>query len=176
MYVVKDKPIETDVSACVGELLDQATDLTVRFLTDRAGLSASAGYAINRVSREGPLRLTTLAAKEGITQPSMTQLIKRLESQGLVARLADPEDGRATLIGITAHGREFIEDRKRTRRQRLDELMATLSPEDENALWLAARVAFPVLQRLIDNAEAPSDDWPGTPVMTGSADHRKVLG
>ena len=76
-------------------------DLTVRFLSDRADLSASAAFALNRVCREGPIRLTTLAAKEGVSQPSMTQLIQRLERLGLVTRLADPDDGRAALIGIT---------------------------------------------------------------------------
>lgn len=70
-------------------------DVTVRFLTDRAELSASAAFSLNRVCREGPIRLTTLAAKEGVSQPSMTQLIQRLERAGLVTRLADPDDGRA---------------------------------------------------------------------------------
>src|SRR3954451_7553890 len=145
MYRVGEQPTEHDVSDCVGELLDQAMDLTARFLTDRADLSASAGFAINRVCREGPMRLTALAAKEGISQPSMTQLIKRLELQGLVARVADPDDGRAALIGITDHGREVIDDRMRIRRERLGELLETLTPEEVNALWLSARVAFPVL-------------------------------
>lgn len=176
MYRVKDRAIERDVSECVGELLDQAMDLTARFLTDRAEMSASAGYAVNRVCREGPLRLTTLAAKEGISQPSMTQLIKRLERQDLVTRLADPEDGRAALIGITQRGQEVIDERKRLRRERLTELMGTLSPEEENALWLAARVAFPVLQRLIANAELPLDDSLDTAVATRPAEQRKVLG
>ena len=70
---------DEDVSDCVGELLDHATDLTARFLTDRADMSASAAFALNRVCREGPTRLTALAAKEGVSQPSMTQLIQRLE-------------------------------------------------------------------------------------------------
>ena len=96
---------DEQVNDCVGELLDQAMDLTGRYLSDRADLSASAAYALNRVCREGPIRLTTLAAKEGISQPSMTQLIDRQERLGLVARLADPDDGRAALIGITSHGR-----------------------------------------------------------------------
>ena len=176
MYRVGKQPTEQDVSDCVGELLDQAMDLTARFLTDRADLSASAGFAINRVCREGPLRLTTLAAKEGISQPSMTQLIKRLESQGLVTRLADPEDGRASLIGITEHGQEVLDDRQRIRRERLTELLASLTPEEENALWLSARVAFPVLRRLAANAEGPPDDAEGAPVIAGSIVQRKVLG
>src|SRR4051794_9462407 len=101
MYGVEMQLSDQDASSCVGELLEHAVDLMVRFLSDRADLSASAAFAINRVSREGPLRLTTLAAKEGVSQPSMTQLIQRLERQDLVTRLGDPEDGRATLIGIT---------------------------------------------------------------------------
>ena len=107
-------------------------DLTARFLTDRADLSASAAFAMNRVCREGPIRLTTLAAKEGVSQPSMTQLIQRLERQGLVTRLADPDDGRAALIGITAQGQELLDDRKRLRRERLTALLATLTRRGAN--------------------------------------------
>jgi DNA-binding MarR family transcriptional regulator len=158
MYGVGEQPTERDVSDCVGELLDQAMDLTARFLTDRADLSASAGFAINRVCREGPLRLTSLAAKEGISQPSMTQLIKRLERQGLVDRVADPEDGRAALIEISEHGQEVVDDRRRVRRERLGGLLGTLTPEEENALWLSARVALPVLRRLVANAERSPED------------------
>ena len=99
-----NRPTDEDAGDCVGELLDQALDLTARFLSDRADLSASAAFALNRVCREGPIRLTALAAKEGVSQPSMTQLIQRLERLGLVARLADPNDGRAALIGITGRG------------------------------------------------------------------------
>jgi DNA-binding MarR family transcriptional regulator len=154
---VGNRPADEDVSECVGELLDHAMDLTVRFLSDRADLSASAAFALNRVCREGPIRLTTLAAKEGVSQPSMTQLIQRLERQDLVTRLADPDDGRAALIGITGHGQEVLDDRKRIRRERLTELLATLTSEEESALWLSARVAFPVLRRLVANADSPVD-------------------
>ena len=139
----------------MGELLDQALDLTVRFLADRADLSASAAFAMNRVCREGPIRLTALAAKEGVSQPSMTQLIQRLERLELVARLADPDDGRAALIGITQQGQTLLDERKRMRRERLKALMATLPAEEESALWLAARVALPILHRLVENADCP---------------------
>src|ERR1700752_1272144 len=131
-------------------------DLTARFLGDRADLSASAAFALNRVCREGPIRLTALAAKEGVSQPSMTQLIQRLERLGLVARLADPDDGRAALIGVTGRGQALLDDRKRMRRERLKALMATLTPEEESALWLSARVALPTLQRLVANSASPA--------------------
>ncbi|KAA0090920.1 MarR family transcriptional regulator [Mycolicibacterium sp. P1-18] len=133
-------------------------DLTARFLTDRTDLSASALFAINRLCREGPLRLTTLAAKEGISQPSMTQLITRLERQGFVARIACPEDGRVTLVGITEHGQDAVDDRRRSRRERLVELLDTLTPEEQNALQLSARVALPILRKLAASADGPPTD------------------
>jgi DNA-binding MarR family transcriptional regulator len=167
---VGKQPADDDAGDCIGELLDQAMDLTVRFVSNRADLSASAAFALNRVCREGPIRLTTLAAKEGVSQPSMTQLIQRLERQDLVARLADPDDGRAALIGITECGQKLLDDRKRLRRQRLTALLATLTAEEESALWLSARVAFPVLHRLIANADCPSETLDARPF-----DQRKVL-
>jgi len=133
-------------------------DLTARYLSDRAGLSASAGFLMNRLSREGPARLTVLATKEGVSQPSMTQLIQRLERQGLVTRHADPDDGRVALVAITPAGQELLDDRTRTRRERLNVLLATLSSEEEFALWLAAHVALPILHRLVQNADSLADD------------------
>lgn len=154
---------EEQAQECIGQLLDDATDLTARFLSDRADLSASAVFAINRVSQEGPIRLTALAAKEGVSQPSMTQLMQRLERAGLVARVPDPDDGRACLLGITAQGQALLDDRRRLRRERLAELLTTLSPEEQNALWLSARVAAPILARLTADADTavPADDAPG---------------
>jgi DNA-binding MarR family transcriptional regulator len=162
---------DDDADEAIGELLDQAMDLTARFLSDRVELSASAAFVLNRVCREGPIRLTVLAAKEGISQPAMTQLVQRLERQGLVARLADPEDGRAALIGITDAGQRLLDDRKRIRRQRLTLLLETLTPEETSTLWLSARVAYPVLRRLAANANCPVDETADT-----SDDQRKVFG
>jgi DNA-binding MarR family transcriptional regulator len=154
---VHKRPLDDQAAECIGELVDQAMDLTARFLSDRAELTASAAFVMNRVCREGPIRLTVLAAKEGVSQPSMTQLIQRLERQELVIRMADPHDGRACLVGITEHGRAVIDGRKRLRRQRLMELMATLTADEAHALWLSAEVAYPILHRLAANADTPAD-------------------
>jgi DNA-binding MarR family transcriptional regulator len=169
------QPADDDAGDCIGELLDQAMDLTARFLSDRADLSASAAFAMNRVCREGPIRLTTLAAKEGVSQPSMTQLIQRLERLGLVARLADPDDGRAALIGITGHGQSLLDERKQLRRQRLTVLLERLTAEEKSALWLSARVSIPVLHRLVANADCPSEGVAAT-VDARPVDQRKVVG
>jgi DNA-binding MarR family transcriptional regulator len=86
----------------------------------------------------------------------MTQLIQRLERQGLATRINDPEDGRVALVNITNAGRALLDDRRRDRRDRLGELLKDLSPEDEAALTLATHVALPIIRRLVHNATNPA--------------------
>ena len=129
--------------------------LTTRHITNQA-LSLTSALALSRLNEEGPIRLTTLAAAEGIAQPSMTQLIQRLQRQGLATRINDPEDGRAALVNITNAGRALLNARRRDRRDRLAELLMALSPEDEATLTLAMHVALPIIRRLIHNATNPA--------------------
>ena len=88
----------------LGEAFDLGVDLSVRHLSDRTNLSGSAALLLNRVYREGPTRLTTLATLEGVSQPSMTQLIQRMERQGLLERHRDPDDGRAVAVRVRQRG------------------------------------------------------------------------
>jgi DNA-binding MarR family transcriptional regulator len=140
----------------IAEMLEQASVLTTRHITDQAPLSVTAALTLSRLNKEGPIRLTTLAAAEGLAQPSMTQLIQRLERQGLVTRINDPEDGRAALVNITNAGRALMDDRRRDRRDRLTDLLQAVSPEDKAALTLAANVALPIIRRLVHNATNPA--------------------
>jgi len=139
------------------EMIDTGTDLTWRYLLpNRKDLSASATLMLNRVGREGPMRLTALAAAEDTSQPAMTQLVQRMERQGLLERLSDPDDGRAALVAISGAGEELWARRAAVRRERLAELLAGLSSEDELALWLAAQVALPILRQLLEIAASPA--------------------
>jgi DNA-binding MarR family transcriptional regulator len=58
---------------------------------------------------DGPRRITELAELEGVAQPTMTLLIKRLERNGWVAREGLPEDGRVVMVNITDAGGAVFE-------------------------------------------------------------------
>ena len=133
------------------QALEQAAILMTRQLTSRGALSLTAATTLSALS-EGSVRLTALAAAAGISQPSMTELVHRLQRQGLVTRINDPEDGRAALVGITAAGRALMRDRRLDRRDRLDDLLTALSTQDEVTLTLAAHVSLPIIRQLVDNA------------------------
>jgi DNA-binding MarR family transcriptional regulator len=150
---VAQVPVDKQRCDRIGETLDQASDLAIRYLSERAGLTLAASFVLNRLHREGPSRLTVLAAKEGVSQPSMTQLIQRMERHGVVTRMDDPEDGRVALVALTDAGIAVLEDRKQVRRDRLAELLTTLTADEARALALAAEVALPILRRLTWNAD-----------------------
>src|ERR1700689_3169458 len=53
---------------------------------------------------EGPRRITELTELEGIAQPTMTLLVRRLQEKGWVEREGLPEDGRVVMISLTRAG------------------------------------------------------------------------
>ena len=108
-----------------------------RSLSPSDGLSLTAAATLATLERSGPCRLTWLAAREGVTQPAMTQLIARLQDAGLVDRAADPTDGRVAQIRLTDDGRATLARRRAVRADRLAELLAGLTPGEQDALTAA---------------------------------------
>jgi DNA-binding MarR family transcriptional regulator len=124
-----------------------------RSLSPASGLSMTAAATLAGIERLGPQRLTVLAAREGVTQPAMTQLISRLEESGLVRREASPEDGRVVLVVITDEGRAVLARRRSVRSERMAAIIAQLAPEHRAAL----AIALPALDAL---ASIPRADDP----------------
>jgi DNA-binding MarR family transcriptional regulator len=54
---------------------------------------------------EGPRRITELAELEGVAQPTMTLLVKRMDENGWTQREGLPDDGRVAMISLTEAGR-----------------------------------------------------------------------
>lgn len=142
----------------VSDALGEATLLVTRFLFDRADLSPTASDVLYRLHADGPARLTALAAAVDISQPSMTQLVHRLERRGLVARSPDPGDRRATLVSLTEGGLLLVDAHEVSARRRLADALARLPDGDRDALHLASRVALPILATLVAHMRSGAAD------------------
>lgn len=101
---------------------------------------------LHTLSRTSPLRLTELTRTEQVTQPAITQLVTRLERDGLVERRPDPDDGRAVQVHITAAGLDIVRSRRRDRTSRLATLVEQLDPRQRTAI----AAALPALLRLAE--------------------------
>jgi DNA-binding MarR family transcriptional regulator len=100
-------------------------------------LSPTAAFTLARLSRDGASRLTDLANSEHVTQPAMTQLISRLEAQGLAQRFPDPGDARVVNVRVTAAGETLVASRRAARAARATELLGMLSPGQQATLAMA---------------------------------------
>lgn len=146
--------VDTRSVEAISEMIVSSADLLWRHLVDRTALSSSATLLLNRLERQGPMRLTALAEAEGASQSGMTQLVQRLEQQGLLERYSDPEDGRVRLVAISDAGRKHWDTRAEIRRQRITELLAGVPQDDQVALALAAQIGARVLAQMRAIADA----------------------
>ncbi|WP_433002389.1 MarR family transcriptional regulator [Kribbella sp. CA-294648] len=109
-------------------------------------LSFTTLSVLHTLATTGPRRLTELTASEQVTQPAITQIVTKLERDGLVERRPDPSDGRAVLVHITEAGAAVVEGRRAERIARLTELSARLTPAERSAI----QAALPALNRLVE--------------------------
>jgi DNA-binding MarR family transcriptional regulator len=126
-----------------------------RSLSPANGLSLTAAATLATLERSGPCRLTSLAIREGVTQPAMTQLIGRLAEAGLVERIADPADGRVVQVRLTADGKATLAGRRAVRADRLAGLLGLLSADEQRAL----AAALPAMEALA-SAQRSATGWP----------------
>jgi DNA-binding MarR family transcriptional regulator len=99
------------------------------------GLSLPKLAALDRlVKAGGSLTLGHLAERLACVKSNVTQLVDRLEAEGLVARTPDPEDGRLRLAVITDAGRARYEDGIRVQQQAEQELFSTLTDAEAHQL------------------------------------------
>lgn len=114
-------------------VLEQLLRLT-RQMATAGGLSVAAASLLARLSRDGQQRLTSLASQEGISQPGMTQLVTRLEREGLVRRTPCTDDRRVVFIDVTDEGRALLERRRGERAVALRRLLDRLDAADQAAI------------------------------------------
>ena len=99
------------------------------------GLSISKLGVLDALVANGePLPLSRLAGKLACVKSNVTQLVDRLEADGLVRRVPDPTDRRSVLAEITADGVSRHEAGGRIVARIERDLFGELSEDDRNRL------------------------------------------
>jgi DNA-binding MarR family transcriptional regulator len=97
-------------------------------------LSSSQVSTLASVEELEPVRLSDLAAVEGVSLPTQSRVVASLERERLLVRLPDPHDGRAAQLHITAEGRQRLEQLRTERSAFLVERLSTLTDSQRSAL------------------------------------------
>lgn len=131
---MNDKPCGGDVPIW-GRLLDAAGRIEARLdqtLEREAGLSlAKQGVLRALAGSQDPTPLSELAKKLACVRSNVTQLMDRLESDGLVERRRDdPEDRRSVRAVLTPDGRRRYEQGLAALEKATREILGSFRPEE----------------------------------------------
>ncbi len=119
---------------------------------DNQGIEMAAYALLFHLVKEGPRRASALAETACVDPSTVSRQVAELVKAGLVERVADPADGRASLLVATERGREQHAVRVARRHRMFDRVLADWSVDDLSALtalldrfnddFLAARSAL----------------------------------
>jgi DNA-binding MarR family transcriptional regulator len=101
---------------------------------DGPPMTSTQRLALFETAISGPLRLSVLADRMGISAPTASRAVDGLVDLGLMERLPDPEDRRAVRIDLTRPGRKRVEEKKALAAAALKPGVAALSTKDSTHL------------------------------------------
>ena len=119
-----------------------------RRLRQEAGteLGPSQVAALATIERHGPLSPSELAELERIKRPTATRILRHLEEAALVERVKDPEDGRGSILSVTAAGRTHLKRLRARKTAYLATRLDKLSAEDRRTIERAAELLEGMLE------------------------------
>lgn len=127
-------PKEAQVSTLIykivqaGHIIDGRLDTV---LEDHGLSIAKIGLLRHLAEAEGPITLGQLAERLACVKSNVTQLVDRLEGDGLARRLPDPDDRRSVRAAITDKGRQLYDAGVRAQLEAERRLARSLTPEEQ---------------------------------------------
>jgi len=136
------RPKNTDTYDAADRLHSAALHLLrrVRRVDEASGLSAARLSALSVLVFGGPTTVGGLARAEQVSAPTMSKLVRGLERDGLAAREAHEQDGRAVVVRASSEGRRILEQGRARRVTELVRMLEGLSPADLDLLGSAASI------------------------------------
>jgi DNA-binding MarR family transcriptional regulator len=141
-----------DLASEIERLLTSGIGITARAIDqtpEAAELTLVQWRVLVIASQAEGLRIGELAAHLGISIPSASRLVRRIEAQGLVTAMRADDDRRATNIALTKAGREIVDVVVRRRRELIGR---ALSAESEDPMADAAAIVRQIADRLAEFA------------------------
>lgn len=104
---------------------------------DRAGLGV-----LWALEEHGEQRMSDVAAFLGLDLSTVSRQVRTLADEGLLARVSDPVDGRASRLSITGRGTDVLDQFRSRRRAVLSERLRGWTADDVDTLTaLLGRIA-----------------------------------
>ncbi|HEY3752894.1 MAG TPA: MarR family transcriptional regulator [Pseudonocardiaceae bacterium] len=115
------------------------------------GLTPTQYSVLGLVRKRGPLGLAELTDLEGLNPTMLSRIVRKLDDNGLIRRLPDPNDLRAVRVEITPVGAEVHERILALRTSVLADWLDLLPAETKETLL----AAVPAMEALAEAVRSP---------------------
>ena len=130
-----------DPSESAARLRLSATRLARRLRREAdAGLTPSQLSALAAIEHHGPLTLGSLADHERLSPPSVTKMVAKLESLGVVERQVDANDRRVAWVAVSKDGQRLLDESRQRKTAWLAGRIAALTADEHRRLAAALDV------------------------------------
>jgi DNA-binding MarR family transcriptional regulator len=137
------------IDLVAGTLLGRAARLTRLLMRSGAHKLSRTEVGVLSTLSDGPRRITELAQTEALAQPTVTQLVDKLEGRGLVARARSGQDARVVMVEVTPAGTEVFEEVRAEIRANMREALADLPDAELTELVHAAETLGDLIETLL---------------------------
>jgi DNA-binding MarR family transcriptional regulator len=103
-------------------------------LAEGKALDKSGYWLLVRVSEHGPIRLSDLAEAVELDLSTVSRQMRDLVHGGLITKVPDPHDGRASFLSLSARGAAVLESVSEARREALADALIDWSEEERATL------------------------------------------
>ncbi|WP_298818214.1 MarR family transcriptional regulator [uncultured Roseibium sp.] len=101
---------------------------------DRHQLGPAGGVLLLTLAEMEPVRLHELVARMNRDKSQMTRAVKVLESKGLIDRVPDQRDARASVLSLTSLGQKAVGELQQAVADTLADILAPLSQSEQEQL------------------------------------------
>jgi DNA-binding MarR family transcriptional regulator len=98
------------------------------------GFTSAQIFVLRTLGKSQGASINDLAALTHTHQSTASQMVARLEANGLIERRTAPDDRRRVELKLSAAGRDVIRDRDTTPQEQIVEAIAAMSSENRTAL------------------------------------------
>jgi MarR family transcriptional regulator, organic hydroperoxide resistance regulator len=129
----KDQPVTLETLIDIERLLREISIIVKRKgreILDHFPITPPQFNALLLLNKDGDMTIGELSQKMYLACSTMTDLVDRMEKNGLVNRVRDERDRRVVRIHLLERGAKIIEEVLEARRQYLSGVLAQLSEEE----------------------------------------------
>jgi DNA-binding MarR family transcriptional regulator len=143
---VSERTVSDSVLIALRKII-QAIEMNSKKLVKRVGLTGPQLIILQEIARCGEVTAGEIARAVSVSQATVTGILDRMESRGLLVRQRSDSDKRRIMVSITPAGRQILEDAPPLMQEAFVERFSSLQ-EWEQTMILSA------LQRLVSIMDA----------------------